>query len=476
MRQLSYAESSNEFITFLLDLGSSDRPFTLSQLLTRGEELVTKQFADDPATRARLQMHLSGLYAQGGVNDKAGTLLEQAQRAAEAVDDPTLHATIECGLAWQASEKGSADVALQMVDRALARLNDAAERETGKSARAECLFAGGQVRFARGDHKEAADDLEQALAALGRPRTDQRMLAIRIRSTLALALHRLGQTSAAIAEYDRVVAELEAMGRGTTQVVATLQNNLGVLLNASGQTLRARQASERALAIARGTGTTDPIVEVVYAKFLTQLGRAREALPIAERAIANARAGVNERVKSIAFQSGAATLCGAGNLARCDVLLAEAHAILLRTMPAGSTAIANLQVQQAELALARSDPRGAVRVLQQALPAYGDRPETNVNGLQALILLTRANLLLGDVPSAARHAEQAMAGARQAMSGFEHSRWLGSALAAQGLVQRARRDREAARASWRLALVELQATEGETAPSTEEVRKLLSSG
>jgi len=45
---------------------------------------------------------------------------------------------------------------------------------------------------------------------------------------------------------------------------------------------------------------------------------------------------------------------------------------------------------------------------------------------------------------------------------------------AQGLVRRGRGDVEAAKASWRAALVELKETEGETAPSTEEVRRLLS--
>ena len=376
MRQLSYAESSNEFVTFLLDQGGSDKPFTLAELLARGEELVTKQFADDPATRARLQMHLSGLYAQGGAGGKAAALLEQAQRAAQSVDDPTLHATIECGLAWQASEKGSAGRRAPDGGPALARLNEPDERETGRSARAECLFAGGQVRFARGDDKAAAADLQQALAALGTPRTDQRTLAIRIRSTLALALHRIGQPAAAIAEYERVVAELDAMGRSRTQLVATLHNNLAVLLNASGQTLRAKKASERALEIAQGLGTPDPTLESVYAKLLTQLGRPRDALPIAERAIVAARAAGNERIKISTVQNGAVTLCAVGDLARCDVMLAEAHAGLVKTLPPGSTAIASIQVQQAELALARADLRGAARVLLQALPAFGPTETT----------------------------------------------------------------------------------------------------
>jgi serine/threonine-protein kinase len=474
-RQLSYAESSNEFITFLLDQGGPDKPVIISELLARGEQLVTKQFAADAATRARLQMHLSGLYAQGGQSDRAQALLEEAQRAARDVDDPTLHATLECALAWQASEKGSFDLALGMMEKALTRLDSAVDRETTKSARAECLFARGQLRFVRGEGEPSVADLQLALATLEQPRTDQRTLAIRIRSTLALALHRTGRTAEAIGEYERVVRELESMGRGNTQLVASLYNNLAVLLSASGQPLRALRASERAFDVAGGRGAADPVLEAVYAKFLADSGRPREALPFAEHAIASARLGGNERIKTITLQSGVVTFTGLGDFSRCEALLNEIDSILVRTKPGGTTQ-ASLQVQRAEVALARGDVREAGRLLAIAVPAYGEQPGANVNGINPLILLARAEQQLGDLPSARRHAQQAVAAARTAMTGFEHSRLLGSALVAQGLVQRASGELEAARASWRAALVELQATSGDGAPPAEEVRRLLAGG
>jgi serine/threonine-protein kinase len=474
-RQLSYAESSNEFITFLLDQGASDKPLIMGELLARGEQLVSKQFADDAATRARLQMHLSGLYAQSGPSDKAQALLEEAQRAAQGVDDPTLHATLECALAWQASEKGGVDVAFGMTQKALSRLDAARDRESTKSARAECLFTRGQLRFVRGEGEPSVADLELALATLGQPRTDQRTLAIRIRSTLALALHRIGRAAEAIREYERVVQELEAMGRGNTQLVASLYNNLAVLLSSSGQPLRALQSSRRAFELAGASGATDPVLEAVYAKFLAEAGRPQEALPFAEHAIASARSGGNERIKTIALQNAVATFRALGDFARCEALLDEIDGIVVRTKP-GGTSQASLHVQRAEVALARADAREARRLLAMAVPAYGESPGANVNGITAVTLLARAEQPLGDLTSARRHAEQAVAGARKAMAGFAHSRLLGSALVAQGLVQRASGELEAARASWREALVELQATAGDGAPPTEEVRRLLASG
>jgi hypothetical protein len=132
-----------------------------------------------------------------------------------------------------------------------------------------------------------------------------------------------------------------------------------------------------------------------------------------------------------------------------------------------------LDVQQAELALASADPRQAQRLLQQALTLFDTPPASNVNAIHALALLARAEVLLGDPPAAQRHAEQAIAAARGAMAGFEHSRWLADAHVAQGLAQRALGDAGAAQATWRAALAEFIATDGETAPATAEVRKLL---
>jgi hypothetical protein len=87
--------------------------------------------------------------------------------------------------------------------------------------------------------------------------------------------------------------------------------------------------------------------------------------------------------------------------------------------------------------------------------------------------LARTEQQLGELDAAEANAVRAVAQAREAMAGFERSRWLGGALAALGLVQHSRGEPAAARASWRAALVELQATLGESAPATDEVRRLL---
>src|SRR5205814_851999 len=110
LRQLSYAESSNEFITFLLDQTGPDKAFTTSELLARARE------------------------------------------AAQAASDVALQTLIDCAIAWQTNERGSPDVALAMLDASVARLRGASAGDPDRATLAECLFARGQVQFVRSDH------------------------------------------------------------------------------------------------------------------------------------------------------------------------------------------------------------------------------------------------------------------------------------------------------------------------------------
>jgi tetratricopeptide (TPR) repeat protein len=111
--------------------------------------------------------------------------------------------------------------------------------------------------------------------------------------------------------------------------------------------------------------------------------------------------------------------------------------------------------------------------LTKAVAIFDAASDRNRIGIRALALLARTEQQLGDLPAAAQHAQRAVALAREALAGFEHSEWLGSALVAQGLVDQAQGDQAAAQASWRAALVELRDSLGDAAPATEEARRLL---
>jgi len=470
LHQLANAESSNEFIGFLLQEGS-DKPFTTAELLDRGEQLVARQFADDPAQRARLRLMLAEQYGQAMSQKKALAVLRAAQADAHGGADLPLQITIDCQIAAQLGDNGAFDQALPMIDHALEQLR--ASPEIDRALLARCLHARAAMSIERGDMKAAAADAQAALDTLGSPRADQRTRAVLMRATLASAQGKLLQSAHAETEMRRAIAELEAMGRGRTELAGTLYNDLGVLLFDAGQTLRATEAYERARKIIHDLRGDDPVLEGNYASLLIQLERPREALPLVERALDAASAMADKGVAPWVALQGAPAWCQTHDLARCDALLAMAKAGLARTRRAGDPIFGTIELRLAEAAMAHGAWAEARDGLQRASAMFGTRGANSLRGLRALTLLARVEQALGEGHAAQEHSARAVAGARESLAGFAHSEWLGRALVAQGLAQQAAGNAMAARASWREALDELQATAGPQAPATIEVRGLL---
>jgi eukaryotic-like serine/threonine-protein kinase len=472
LRQLAYAASANQFISFLLEEGS-DKPFTTSELLARGEALAEQQFRADPAQQANLNLILASLYAQADQPIKAEAVLLRAQTVAREGSDLALQAEIECELAGERAWSGSFDQARSKIDAAIATLRAAPELD--RDTVAKCLFARSQVNKISGGAKAALADAQAALDALGTPRSHQRLLAIYIRAALAEAQGGQGQWAKAVGGYEQAIAELEAMGRGKTRLMAVMHTNLGANLASAGQALRAVEAYERALRLFRGFGDSGaiPTLEANYAGQLVELGRAQDAMALIDHARAQAAANGNQRMVAIVSLRGAPAWCATQALVRCAELLAEVESGFTATLPANHFRFGNLKMVQAQLALARADLPQARKGLKQAVAIFDAATDKSSIDIQALSLLARTEQQLGELDAAEADAARAVTRAREAMAGFEHSRWLGSALVALGMVQKSRGDAAAAQASWRAALAELQATLGESAPATDEVRQLL---
>jgi serine/threonine protein kinase len=474
LRQLAYTKSSHEFITFLLREGSA-KAFTTVELLTRAEPMLQKQFAGAPPQRAHLLLELAGLYLESMHLKKAKALLQQAKDDASDAPDPSLQARIECLRALLHGLDGSLDLARTGFDGAIARLR--ASPGFDRMALSECLQFRGAVANIRGDVEATLADAQAALAALDVPRPEERTLVISLHDELATALGKLGRTADGAAAYRRALAELDAMGRGRTRQASIVQQNFGVLLAKAGQSLEAADAYEKALDMERGLGGANPMLQANYAHQLVELGRVRDAMPLIETALAEGAARNSGPVFTpIVALLGAPVWCAAGDLRRCGKLLSVARSGLTPVLPAGHVRLGMLDLYQAQLSLARSDwPRARAELLR-ALAVFDAAPQKSQQRIYALALLARTELKLGNVDAAQAHAVRAVERAREHLAGFSHSTLLGTALLAQGMVQQARGEAAAAQQSWRAALTELQATAGDSAPATVEVRRLLADG
>lgn len=471
LRQLANAEASNEFIGFLLQEGS-DRPFTTSELLRRGEQLVEKQFADDPAQRARLRLMLADQYGRSTDQKKAVDLLRAAQADARDGPDLSLQITIDCQTAAQLGDNGAFDQALPMFDRAMAQLR--ASPGIDRALLARCLHARAAMSIERGDMSAAVADARAALDTLGPPRADQRARAVLMRATLAQAQSKLLQSASAETGMRRAIAELEAMGRGRTELAGALYNDLGVLLFDAGQTLRSAEPYRRALKLIGDLRGADPILQGNYASLLIQLDRPGEAIPLIDQALAAAAPMANQGVAPWIALQGAPAWCRTNDSTRCDALLTMARTGLAKTRRAGDPVFGTLEMYAAEAALARGARVEARDRLRRAITLFQTGGANSLRGLRALTLLARVEQDLGEASAAQEHSARAVSWARDSLAGFAHSEWLGRALMAHGWVQRANGQAAAAKTSWHAALVELQATAGPDAPATAEVRRLLS--
>jgi serine/threonine-protein kinase len=474
VHELVHSEATDEFLGFLLQEGA-DRPFTAAELLVRGEQLIDRQFASDPGLQARLLLTLANLYVDAMEANKAEALLLRAQAAAKAVADPQLEAQIDCSLAAHFGDTSALDRAMPLFDSAIARLR--AQPELDLAVLAQCLTARSMVNMLRGDADAALADAQSALTSLGSPRPGQRSLAVTAYSALADARSMRGELALAVAEYQRAIDALTAMGRGRTSQAVGLFNGLGLRLSKAGQTLRAAAAYEKGMAIAREiatAGNVGPGIETNYGKLLVDLGRAREAMPLFESALASATGRGHPRALALAALLAAPAWCAEDDLARCEALLARARAHLQATLPAQHGTLGTLDMEEARLALARHDLATARDRLLRALSIFEARKEWNPNRVRTMSLLARTELLRGDKAAAAEYASGAVAQARAALGGFAQSAWLGDALLAQAEVQHALGD-PAARATLAEALAQLRATTGEEAPATREAKTLLAS-
>ena len=467
--ELAAAEAMEEFMGFLLT-SKSDKSFTASELLLRGEALAHRQFAGDAVLHARLLLSLARLTEEiVGTQDRTTALLHEAQAALQGTRQAALKAAVDCAIAGEVEGERDAAKAAAMFAGALALVAEGAEGED-RATRATCQYLRSARAYDAGDMGAAARDGRAALDTLGEPRPGQRMLALGMRTNLAGAMAGIGELAEGIKEMRRVSEELDKLGRGQTQSAANVQGSLGVLLFKAGDALGAMQAFESALKILGGPEASLDIAMKLASEWLT-VGRQEEATALFERT----RTLAEQRgdLARLAYGTADFNHCPAGQTARCDQRLAEARRILLGFLPPDHGALGALETTLGELALARGDLPSAHAALLRAIAIYDTRSTPRGGRILAAATLARVELALGHPDAAAARATEAVAQASTVAKGFAHSRWLGQALVAQGLVEKARGEAARARASWSAALTELRASVGDAAPATVEVERLL---
>ena len=473
LSDLAFADATRDLLGFLISQGNA-KPQTASQLLANAETLAEKQFADDPVTRSRLQMMLGIEYGNVMDFEKSKQVLLKAKASAAGGKEPELLSNIDCMLASALGDQNEPERAFALFGDAIQRLQ--AEGHDNGTVLAACLHLRADLHAHRGEPQAMLADAQAALVAIGKPRNDQRVAVNSLRSTVAEAYGRLGQTARALDAYQSSIDDLASMGRQQTARSAIRYNNFSRMLFMAGQAKRADDMARQGLAISRGDGhdsELDAIIEGNEARALIELGRYDEARTLTEKALATATEGKAERLAGTAALYGGPAWCATGDATGCARLLDIARDKLQATLPRGHSNFAWIEVGAAGLAAAQQRPDDVRPHLTRAVALFDAAGDKSPLRIRALTLLAESDAQAGDTVAAAAHAEMALTQARSASVGLASSQWLGEALVAKARVQRGKHDEAGAQASLHEAIVQLSAALGDDAPSTRAAQALI---
>jgi serine/threonine-protein kinase len=473
LKELHFAESINEFVSFLLS-ESGGKAFTTIELMARAEGLLDKQFGKDPGVRARLQMLVAERYGNVGRTEKALQLLEQSRQLANDAHEPNLRANADCQLALELSQQGQTQRAQTLFNDALGTFRQTVPKDV--KGLAQCLVSLSMAQSqSRADPLSALAHADEAIAlfkSLPNPVADT---LINAHEAAAGAHGMLGHMSQAVSEYELVLKNLAALGRERSSDTIITRQNLGVFLSKGGQSLRAVAVYEDALDITRGMDNKDFVDSSLlanYAKALIDVGRAGEAIPLFEKALGSATLNNDKYGIAVSELQAAAAYRKVGDLDRCGALLLHARQDLMALRPPTDTLFGSQALSEAELALLQGQTDRAKQLLQQSVKIYQGAKARNPIVIRALTLLARVEQRQGFPTEAKAHLEQSLTWAREASTGFDRSAWMGVALHARAVVLHAQGDQAGAKLALAEALPHLDTSLGDKAPETVEAHKL----
>jgi tetratricopeptide (TPR) repeat protein len=272
---------------------------------------------------------------------------------------------------------------------------------------------------------------------------------------------------------------MTSLGYDETQKAVKLFNDWALTLSYAGRQLEAEKTYRRAIDISRANQTEDAVSPVLlynYAGVLRELGRFSEAADYAERAFAKAQRAGDEILLAQVDLQRARVYRDQKDFVRANSLLADLEPRMRHLLPPKHYAFASLASDRGLLALAQGDATSALQFADQALAI--DEASVARGGPCAaylpILLLRRssAELALGQRDQAAADAGKALGLLRSSTAAGASSSDLGYAYMAHGRALLASSRPEEARASFRSAVEQLDATLGSGHRDTQIARRL----
>jgi len=480
IQMVSRVKADREFLeAIVFDVGASGKPFTVKDLLARGEHILARQSGDE-AGRVELMNWLGLDYSVLDDNVSGRRILEEAYKMSRGMSDPSLHAGAACNLGSLLARDQELDRAEQLFQEGIHELPDDPQFAF---ERISCLRQGSMIADERGETEEGISRLQAAREVLSQSPFKSEVTEMRLTMDLAQAYSAAGQDVEAIAAFERAAARLSALGRDDSGTAVALYSNWALELNQIGRPLDAERVYRRVIDLSQANAEEEAVSPMVlnnYARSLRDLARLDDAANYAERAYGAAVQSGHELAINQSLLERARIYIARGDLARAAAALAEVEPRLQEALPPGHYAFASVADGHALIALAKGDLAEALKLSDQAVAIVEAAIKSGGQGSFYLpsLLVRRADIKLkaGRAPEAAADAGRALSLLQSSAPAGTLSSSQGRAYLSLARALEAEGKSEESLAASRSAVEQLQSALGPDHPDTLSARQLAEAG
>ncbi|MET0536171.1 MAG: protein kinase [Steroidobacter sp.] len=460
------SDATADFLsTLITDAAASDKPVSVSAMLTRSEKIVLSDPGGSNESRATVLSMIASYYLSMGDARHADDLFGSARSLLAASEDIDLRARITCSHARTISHLGRHAEARAELDRQLA------DPTLSPMTAANCLRARSAIAFKDNDPAGALRAAELALQRMRELGTSRAFEEASVLGEVATALQLNSRHAEARQYFQQAQEKFRAIGRESDLAALTMKSGWAGLESASGNprgALRLYEEIEQSFSQRDAKERMPSVLVQNRGRMLQILGRYAEARSVYELSLELAEAEGNKEIRTHILLKLALVAEDLDDRDGAAKYLRMANESMDASMPPGSPLSLSRMLVEAKLALMNGKLELARSLYEQALTA-GKRDVA----IMASLGKAEVELLTGDATAAARDARSAvdLGTALQADVPFSHR--TGLAWLMLGRAEKKLGDATKARDAFAQAEKHLSNTVDADHPSLIETRQLL---
>ena len=456
-----------EFVhMFITEAARSHKPVAAGDLVTRTEEIVSKEFQDSPEDRAAVLDVLSGYYDTKEEYVKAESLMQQALDITRNSPDADLRRKLTCGHAATMAKVGRVQEAVRILNTVLQ------DPQISVQQSSKCVVSLSRISQAAGDGPNALKYAQLALQRL-RQSSPHPPLALEgdYIGDIGNSYYLTGRNDMAGQQYAQAMATLTRAGLDQGLDSLVLRNNWAMVSDGAGTPRVALELLDQVLQLAtlnEPDAPPEPTFLYNRANMLEYLGRFRESHDTFLRAVAEARRAGARDLVTMAFVGLAAAALDLDDLGAAGAYLADASINISTAAAPTPRESSRLQIIRGSLALRQ----GRLETARTGLDAAIATGKNVYWKTRALLLRAETNLNGNNLDAAEADAKLALSLAQSAQGTVPFSNRTGLSWLMLGRVMAKRGDEAGARPAFQAAIDNLSNTVDADHPQLVLARRL----